>query len=144
MLLRPTLLGMGTDARQRLTEAGYFSSVVNENFDGADLLSVRLDHLRLTRCAFVGADLRQATLDNCWFKFCDLRGAVLRGSSLRNASFAGCDLRKTDLRDCDLTGARFGYVNNGQDNGRTDVTGAVFDGATLTDTTFDRVIGRAE
>jgi uncharacterized protein YjbI with pentapeptide repeats len=117
------------------------ATVTAEVFDGADLSSVCLDGVRLDRCSLVAADLRQATLDRCNFKFCDLRRAVLRGASLRFAKLAGCDLREADMRDCDLTGASFGYVNTGAPNGLSDLTGVVMDGAVLTGTMFDRVVG---
>ena len=127
--------------RQRLAREHYFATVDGEIFDGADLSSVCLNHLRLDRCSLVAADLRHATLDNCGLKFCDLRRVNLRGASLRFTFLVGCDLREADLRDCDLTGARFGFVNTGTPNGLTNVTGATMDGAVLSDTTFDRVVG---
>jgi uncharacterized protein YjbI with pentapeptide repeats len=128
-----------TGSRERLARA--YGTVTAEVFDGADLSSVCLDRVRLDRCSLVAADLRQATLDRCNFKFCDLRRALLRGASLRFANLAGCDLREADMRDCDLTGASFGYVNTGAPNGLSDLTGAVMDGAVLTRTTFNRVVG---
>lgn len=127
--------------RERLAAASCFSLVERESFDGADLLSVSLDQLRFGRCTLVDADLRQATLDNCWFTFCDLRRADLRGASLRFASFAACDLRDADLRGCDLTGTRFGFVNTGAANVRTNMTGAATGHALLDSATFDQVIG---
>jgi uncharacterized protein YjbI with pentapeptide repeats len=129
------------NAHERLAYAPYMSSIKRESFDGADLMSVRLNHLRLDRCTLIAADLRQATLDNCYFRFCDLRGARLRGASLRLARFAGCDLRDADLRDCDLTGAQFGFVNTGAENGRSDLTGAATGGAILDSAVFDQVTG---
>jgi uncharacterized protein YjbI with pentapeptide repeats len=133
---------MRTGSRERLAGARAYATVSGEVFDRADLSSVCLDRVRLDRCSLVAADLRQATLDRCNFKFCDLRRALLRGASLRFANLAGCDLREADLRDCDLTGASFGFVNTGAANGLSDLTGAVMDGAVLTGTTFDRVVGR--
>ena len=130
-----------TGSRERLAGVRVYATVTGEVFDGADLSSVCLDRGQLDRCSLVAADLRQATLDRCRFKFCDLRRAVLRGASLRFANLAGCDLREADMRDCDLTGASFGFVNTGAPNGLSDLTGAVMDGAVLTGTTFDRVIG---
>ncbi|MFF5181883.1 pentapeptide repeat-containing protein [Micromonospora sp. NPDC000316] len=95
-----------------------------------------------TRQSFVGRDLRHRTLDRHSFKFCDFRGADLRGASLRGASFAGCDLRNADLRDADLSYARFSYVRtHDPEYGRTDVTGARWDGANLRRVTAERVIG---
>lgn len=132
---------MKKGVRERLAREGAYATVTAEVFDGADLSSVRLDGARLDRCSLVAADLRQATLDRCNFKFCDLRRAVLRGASLRFARLAGCDLREADMRDCDLTGASFGYVNTGAPNGLSDLTEAVMDGAVLTGTMFDRVVG---
>jgi uncharacterized protein YjbI with pentapeptide repeats len=128
-------------ARERLANAPYFSGVKHESFDGADLVSVRLNHLRFNQCTLVAADLRQATLDNCWLKFCDLRGARLRGASLRFAKFTGCDLRGADLRDCDLTGAHFGFVKTGAENRRTDLTRATTEGAILDGAVFEEVTG---
>ncbi|WP_117669874.1 pentapeptide repeat-containing protein [Micromonospora sp. MW-13] len=95
-----------------------------------------------TRQSFVGRDLRHRTLDRHSFKFCDFRGADLRGASLRGASFAGCDLRDADLRDADLSYARFSYVRtHDPEYGRTDATGARWDGANLRGVTAERVIG---
>ncbi|MEV4489638.1 pentapeptide repeat-containing protein [Micromonospora coxensis] len=95
-----------------------------------------------TRQSFVGRDLRHRTLDRHFFKFCDFRGADLRGASLRGASFAGCDLRDADLRDADLSYVRFSYVRTHDlEYGRTDVTGARWDGANLRGVTVERVIG---
>jgi uncharacterized protein YjbI with pentapeptide repeats len=127
--------------RERLAGERAYATVTAEVFDGADLSSVCLDGVRLDRCSLVAADLRQATLDRCNFKFCDLRRALLRGASLRFANLSGCDLREADLRDCDLTGASFGYVNTGAPNGLSDLTGVIMDGAVLTGTTFNRVVG---
>jgi len=132
---------MPEDQRKRLMAAPYMSYVRREDFDGAALASVSLNHLRFDRCSLVAADLRQATLDNCWFRFCDLRRVNLRGASLRFASFAGCDLRDADLRDCDLTGARFGFVNTGGPDGLTNLTGVRAAGAILADVVFEQVIG---
>lgn len=134
---------MSEDRRDRLTSARYFTRVERETFDGADLASVSLNHLRLDRCSLVAADLRHA-LDSCSFRFCDLRRANLRGASLRFASFAGCDFRYADLRDCDLTGTQFGLVNTGDETGRTKLTGVATERATLDSTTFDPVIGRRD
>jgi uncharacterized protein YjbI with pentapeptide repeats len=136
-----TLVLVSERARERLANAPYFSGVKHESFDGADLVSVLLDRLRFDRCTLVAADMRQATLDNCWFKFCDLRSARLRGASLRFARFAGCDLRGADLRDCDLTGAHFGFVMTGAETGRTDLTSARTEGATLDGAVFEQVTG---
>ncbi|WP_406036419.1 pentapeptide repeat-containing protein [Micromonospora sp. NBC_00898] len=95
-----------------------------------------------TRKSFAGRDLRHRTLDRHSFKLCDFRGADLRGASLRGASFAGCDLRDADLRDADLSYANFGYVStHDPEYGRTDVTGARWDGANLRGVTVERVIG---
>lgn len=124
-----------------LRSARYGRPLTGADFDGLDLSTAVVTGARLKRCSFVGSDLRQATLDNCHLTLCDLRTVNLRGSSLRHASFAGCDLRDADLRDCDLTGSRFSYMNTGQANGLTDVTGAHFAGATLRNVTFERVIG---
>lgn len=94
------------------------------------------------RESFAGQDLRQATLDGHHFKMCDFSGADLRGSSFRGASFDFCDLRGADLRDADLTDAAFGRVlTHDPSGGRTDVTGARFEGATLRRTAFDAVVG---
>ncbi len=94
------------------------------------------------RESFAGADLRQATFDRHHFKMCDLSRADLRGASLRGASFDFCDLRGADLRDADLTYATFGRVlTHDPMGGRTDVTGARFDGADLRKVTADDVIG---
>ncbi|NED56995.1 pentapeptide repeat-containing protein [Micromonospora aurantiaca] len=95
-----------------------------------------------TRQSFAGRDLRHRTLDGYSFKWCDFRGADLRGASLRGVSFAGCDLRDADLRDTDLSYARFSYVlTHDPEYGRTDVTGARWDGADLRGVTAERVIG---
>lgn len=109
------------------------------SFVGADLTSV-VARCAFDRADFSGADLRLATL-RASFKMCSFAGANLRGADLRGASFAGCNLSGADLRDADLRNARFTYVSTGSDNGRTDVTGALFDGANLAGATFDRVIG---
>jgi uncharacterized protein YjbI with pentapeptide repeats len=132
---------MPEDRRNRLTSACNFTRIERETFDGADLSSASLNHLRLDRCSLVAADLRHATLDYCSFRFCDLRRASLRGASLRFASFAGCDLRDTNLRDCDLTGTQFGFVNTGDETGRTNMTGVATGHSTLDRATFEWVIG---
>ncbi|MFI5841430.1 pentapeptide repeat-containing protein [Catenuloplanes sp. NPDC051500] len=94
------------------------------------------------RRSYAGHDLRHQTLDGYHFKFCDFRGANLRGASLRGVSFAGCDLRDADLRDTDLSYARFGDVRtHDPEYGRTDVTGARWEGATLRGVIAGRVIG---
>lgn len=73
---------------------------------------------------------------------CDFRGADLRGASLPGCSFLGCDLREADLRDADLTDAEFTYVmTHDPDYGRTDVTGAQWQGARLKRVRTDRVLG---
>lgn len=74
---------------------------------------------------------------------CDFSGANLRGASLRGASsFAFCNMRDADLRDTDLTDATFGTVlTHDPTGGRTDVTGARFDGANLRRVAFENVIG---
>lgn len=73
---------------------------------------------------------------------CDFRGADLRGASLRGASFAGCDLRDADLRDTDLSYASFSDVRtHDPEYGRTDVSGARWDGANLRGVRTERVIG---
>ncbi|GAB7037737.1 MULTISPECIES: pentapeptide repeat-containing protein [Catenuloplanes] len=96
----------------------------------------------VSRRSCAGQDLRHRTLDGHHFMFCDFRGADLRGASLRGAGFAGCDLRDGDLRDTDLSYARFGYVRTHDPQyGRTDVTGAHWEGATLRGVTAERVIG---
>jgi uncharacterized protein YjbI with pentapeptide repeats len=128
-------------ARQRIASAIYFAEIKNEVFDGADLASVAPEQVRFRRCSFRGADLREALLDGCSFSLCDLQDANLRGASMRSATFTGCDLRRADLRDCDLTEAEFTYQATDDDSGRTDVTGALLDGADLTDVTVERVIG---
>ncbi|MER5606452.1 pentapeptide repeat-containing protein [Micromonospora tulbaghiae] len=95
-----------------------------------------------TRKSFAGGDLRHRTLDGHSFKLCDFRGVDLRGASLRGVSFAGCDLRDADLRDTDLSYARFSYVlTHDPEYGRTDVTGARWNGADLRGVTAERVIG---
>ena len=128
-------------ARERIVTAYSFAEIKDEVFDGEDLASVAPVQVRFRRCSFRGADLRQATLDGCSFQLCDLRGADLRGASLRSVAFTGCDLREADLRDCDLTGAELSFQHTGDDGGRTDVSGARFDGANLTDVSVERVIG---
>ncbi|MBG6065025.1 pentapeptide repeat-containing protein [Micromonospora ureilytica] len=95
-----------------------------------------------TKKSFAGRDLRHRTLDKHSFKLCDFRGVDLRGASLRGASFSGCDLRDADLRDTDLSYARFSYVvTHDPEYGRTDVTGARWNGANLRGVTVERVIG---
>jgi uncharacterized protein YjbI with pentapeptide repeats len=94
------------------------------------------------RESFAGADLRQATFDGRSFKMCDFRGADLRGASLRGCHFAGCDLREADLRGADLTDAEFTYVmTHDPGYGRTDVSGARWEGACLKRVTTNRVVG---
>ena len=94
------------------------------------------------RESFAGRDLRQATLDGHHYKMCDFSGANLRGASLRGTSFSFCDLRRADLRGADLTDATFGRVlTHDPSGGRTDVTGACFEGAILRRTAFDAVLG---
>ncbi|MGY4908720.1 pentapeptide repeat-containing protein [Micromonospora aurantiaca (nom. illeg.)] len=95
-----------------------------------------------TRQSFAGRNLRHRTLDRHSFKFCDFRGVDLRGASLRGAHFAGCDLRDADLRDADLSYAQFTYVRtHDPEYGRTDVTGARWDGAILRGVITERVLG---
>ncbi|GIE77451.1 hypothetical protein Aph02nite_34010 [Actinoplanes philippinensis] len=95
-----------------------------------------------TRKSFAGLDLRHATLDRRFFKLCDFRGADLRGASLRGVSFGGCDLREADLRDTDLSYATFGPVRTHDPSfGRTDVTGALWQGAVLRGVTAEDVVG---
>jgi uncharacterized protein YjbI with pentapeptide repeats len=75
-------------------------------------------------------------------KMCDFSGATLRGASIRGTTFAFCDFRDADLRDADLTDSRFTNVmTHDRDGGRTDVTGARFEGATLRRVTVEEVIG---
>lgn len=94
------------------------------------------------RECLAGADLRHASLDQHQFKMCDLSGADLRGASLRGASFAFCDLRGADLRDADLSHATFGRVlTHDPEGGRTDVSGARFDGAKMGGITVDGASG---
>lgn len=94
------------------------------------------------RESFAGADLRHATFDGWSFKMCDFRGADLRGASLRGCSFWGCDLREADLRDADLTDATLTFVmTHDPAHGRTDVTGALWQGANLKRVRADRVLG---
>lgn len=93
------------------------------------------------RESFAGKNLRQATLDGHRYKMCDFSGADLRGASLRGASFSFCDLRGADLRGADLTDATFGRVlTHDPAGGRSDVTGARFEDATVR-RTFEAVIG---
>jgi uncharacterized protein YjbI with pentapeptide repeats len=132
---------VATTARQRIATAIYFAEIKDEVFDRADLTSVAPEQVRFRRCSFRDADLSAATLDGCSFSMCDLSGAVLRGASLRSASFAGCDLRRADLRDCDLTEAELTFQAASDHEDRTDVTGALLDGADLTDLTVERVVG---
>jgi uncharacterized protein YjbI with pentapeptide repeats len=95
--------------------------------------------------SFAGLDLRHRSLDRQFFKLCDFRGANLRGASLRGTRFSGCDLRDADLRDADLSYASFSAVNtHDPEYGRTDVTGALWQGATLRGVTTDRVVGWPE
>jgi uncharacterized protein YjbI with pentapeptide repeats len=97
------------------------------------------------RETFAGMDLRQATFDQYFFKMCDFRGANLQGASLRGVCFAGCDLSEVDFRWADLRDARFTFVlTHDPDYGRTDVTGARWEGARLEGATFERVIGWVE
>jgi uncharacterized protein YjbI with pentapeptide repeats len=130
-----------SSARRTIAGAPYFAEIRAVSFDGEDLMSVAAQHVRFRRCSFRGADLRGATLDGCSFSRCDLTGADLRGASLRSSTFTGCDLRRADLRDCDLTEAEITFQHTGDGSGRTDVTGARFDGANLTDVSAERVIG---
>ena len=125
----------------QLSDAFYGANIRDENFDSVDLNSLSLNRLWLDRCTFVGTDLRHATLDGCHFKLCDFRNANFRGASVRHATFSGCDLRDADLRDTDLTGASFGSVNTGTEAGRTNLTDACLDGATLRDAQFENVVG---
>jgi uncharacterized protein YjbI with pentapeptide repeats len=129
-----------SSARQRIATALYFAEIKDDVFDGADLTGVSPEHVRFRRCSFRGADLQGATLDGCDFFLCDLREANLKGASLRSVRFTGCYLGAADLRDCDLTEAELTY-SAGDDERPTDVTGALLDGADLTDLTVERVIG---
>ena len=61
--------------------------------------------------------------------------------SSRSSVFAGCDLRDADLRDCDLTEAELTFQTTGDHTDPTDLTGALLDGADLTDVTVERVVG---
>lgn len=129
-------------AKEDLASRRRYAALHQESFDGDDLVSVRLQQLRFTRCSFRGADLRHATLDGCYFKMCDLRGANLGGASLRGVSLAGCDLTGADLRAADLTGARFGQVLTGTPpHGLTNATGIKLDNAVLRDLQLDQVVG---
>lgn len=129
-------------AREDLTSRRRYAALQRESFDGGDLASACLQHLRFTRCSFRGADLRQATLDGCRFKLCDLRGANLSGASLRGVSLAGCDLTGADLRGADLSGAQLGQVLTGTPpHGLTNATGIKLDNAILRDLQLDQVIG---
>ncbi|MEV6598495.1 pentapeptide repeat-containing protein [Actinoplanes sp. NPDC051346] len=92
--------------------------------------------------SFAGLDLRHQILDGQFFKLCDFRGANLRGASLRGTSFSGCDLRDADLRDTDLSYAKFSAIRtHDPEYGRTNVTGALWQGATLRNVTVERVVG---
>lgn len=85
-----------------------------------------------TKQSFAGHDLRHCNFDRHFFKLCDFRGANLRGASLRGVRFSGCDLRDADLRDTDLSYAMFSSVRtHDPEYGRTDVTGAHWEGANL-------------
>jgi uncharacterized protein YjbI with pentapeptide repeats len=129
-------------AKQALVAHPRYAAVQRQSFDGADLPSVQLPQVRLTRCSFRGADLRHATLGGCRFKLCDFHGADLRGTSVRGTVFAGCDLTDVDLCDTDLTGAEFVLVLTGTPpHGLTDVTGIRLDNAVLRDARLEQVIG---
>ncbi|BCY08484.1 hypothetical protein L3i22_035720 [Actinoplanes sp. L3-i22] len=95
-----------------------------------------------TKQSFAGLDLRHRSFEQHFFKLCDFRGADLRGASLRGARFAGCDLRNADLRDTDLSYAEFSSVRTHDPSyGRTDVTGALWQGANLRGVDAEDVIG---
>ncbi len=88
--------------------------------------------------SFAGQDLRHRTFDGQFFKLCDFRGANFRSASLRTTRVVD----NADLRDTDLTDAVFSRVlTHDTAYGRTDVTGALWQGATLTRVTADQVIG---
>jgi len=130
--------------RDRIETAFFFAQIADEVFDGEDLISIAPEQVRFRHCSFRGAQLRDAKLDGCYFWRCDLSGADLSGASLRSATFTACNLRAADLRRADLTEAELTYLANGADGGRTDLTGALLDGADLTDVTAERVIGWPE
>jgi uncharacterized protein YjbI with pentapeptide repeats len=132
---------VASTAREKIATARYFAEIKGEVFDGADLTSIAPEQVRFRRCSFRGADLSAATLDGCSFWHCDLTGAKLRGASLRSSVFAGCDLRDADLRDCDLTEGELTFQTTGDHTDPTDLTGALLDGADLTDVTVERGVG---
>ena len=82
-----SVMGRLVTVREDLASCRRYTTVERESYDGADLVSVRLQPLWFTRCSFRGADLRHATLDGCSFKLCDLRGAKLSGASMRGSAW---------------------------------------------------------
>lgn len=121
---------------------------------GADLVGVRLEHLRLDRCevhrtVFTTAQLPGLALVDVLATDCELSGAVLHEASLlrvelRNCRLAGVDLSGARLRDvrfvdCKLDGANFRFATaERMELDRGSVVDADFTEATFTSVTFDR------
>ena len=112
------------------------------SFDALSLPGYKLDGQWFEGCTFIGTDLAGASLRSALFNGCDFRRADLRGADLTAAHFLACDLRRADLRTADLTGAHFGYTSApGYHAKLTNLTHALFEGATLDRVVMDRVVG---
>ena len=113
------------------------------DFKGADLFAADLSGAKL-----VGADLSRSNLNRAIFRDADLANAKLTGANMfavmmNGANLAGADLSGTriigELKDAHLEGAKIVGADLGADPAnqgmvpvRVDMTGAILDGADLT------------
>ncbi|MBT6204292.1 MAG: pentapeptide repeat-containing protein, partial [Rhodospirillaceae bacterium] len=91
------------------------------------LIWVSAPHAALASCSDLpsaGVDWRSCNLAGVGFPDSVMAGGNLRGAALSNADHSGSDFSGID-------GYRVRFVES-------DLTGAIFDGATLTDARFDR------
>lgn len=100
--------------------------------EGADLSKIclkggpRFSGGLILRCNFNGSDLGLAQ-----FNEVNLSGSTFVGAKLVNAGFLDCDLSDVDFSDADLEGGFFA-----QEKGGLTLSGAVFDGALVQETSF--------
>ena len=100
--------------------------------EGADLSGItlkggpRFSGGLIVRCNFNGSDLGLVQ-----FNEVNLSGSTFVGAKLVNAGFLDCDLSDVDFSDADLEGGFFA-----QEKGGLTLSGAVFDGALVQETSF--------
>jgi len=96
-----------------IESAKHGESFANEDLNGLDLSSIKIDKL----------NLQAAILSGVNFKNTDLSGAMLAEANLAHADLSYANLRDANLKDADLTGAN--------------LTGADLTGACLEDALFE-------